>query len=184
MEPVVNEKIATIATIAPDDNLEPNRDLEKALEGSVSTAQSAVALKLAGASYSDIATTLNYSTPFRARQAVEFALARTVDDDSVDTVRMWTNKRLDRMLRSVFPAATDPKNPDHLGYVKAALAIIDRKAKLNGADAPQVIVHTPATEQVRAWVESMVNQIGGPEQAVQEADIFDAEVVEYDEEMD
>lgn len=148
-------------------------------------AMSVVALKVAGASFATIAEELGYASPTRAREVYERALAESVDEDTdLVRARALQNTRLDRLLMSVWPKANNSKHPDHLAYVRTALALIDRKNKMNGYDMPvQVDVrHTAAIEEIEAWAVQAAAQITGseqqPEASIFDDDIIDAEVVE------
>lgn len=177
----MSEKDFTLATIDPQDPEKANKDLDKP-DASPTKAAAAVSLRIAGANYSEIATTLGYANAFRARQAVEGALARSAGEnpEGVEQVRQLTEKRLERLLRATMPAAIDNKNRDQLAYVRTALAIIDRHAKLRGVDAPQqMVVHSADEEQVKAWVEGMVRRVGIDGIAA-EAEIIDVEFEEVD----
>ena len=137
-------------------------------------AEAAVALKIAGATYSDIAKTVGYSSASVARQAVERSLAGTVGEEDRAKMRLLEAKRLERLLRSVWSRSTDPSDPEHLSYVRASLSIIDRHIRLHGLDAPQqMVVYSPAQSEIEAWVAGMSRQViaGMP----LEADIIDGD---------
>lgn len=163
------------------DNL--NTDLEK-IEDQAQRAESAVGLRIAGASYTNIARTLGYSSAYHARQAVERALAQTAESpEERDQQRVLTSRRLNRLMQSVMGKATNPRDPDHLAYNQQALRLIDREAKLWGVDAPtQVSVHSASDEQIAAFVQKALalGRVAGEE--AEEADILDAEVL--DEEVE
>lgn len=138
-------------------------------------ASSAVALRLAGAPYPQIATTLGYSTAADAQNAVERLLASTVTEDEKDLARSTMSARLDRMLQAVWPSALDVKNPKQHDAVRLALAIEDRRSRLCGLDAPtKVELYSPTAEQIQAEVIRLRGAITGPV----EADIIDVDVVD------
>lgn len=144
-------------------------------------AEAAVAMKIAGATYTDISKVIGYSSATIARQAVERSLAATVGDEDRAQIRLLESKRLERLLRSVWGRATNNADPEHLSYVRAALALIDRHARLHGVDAPaQMVVYSPAQSEIEAWVAGMSRQvvsglpleadiIGGEYEVVQDA---------------
>lgn len=165
-----------------DEGKDPNADLDTVEPGETETrAQAAVALKIWGASYTDIAKQLGYSSAYRARTVVERTIAKGADNpDDISIQRVLADRRLSRLLTSVMGKATDPKDPQHLAYNARALAIQDRIIRLYGMDAPtQTVVHTPDTERVMAWVQSMVT-LAGRDVDAGEAEIVDADVVEDD----
>lgn len=139
--------------------------------------QAAVAMRVAGANYSDIARTLEYPTTTLARQAVERALAASVGEESREQLRFLEGRRLERLLRSLWGKATDEDNEDHLAYVRTALAVIDRHARLYGADAPQeMIVYNPAGIEIEAWVANMARQVHG--ELPEEFDIIEGHAID------
>lgn len=114
----------------------------------------AVALRLAGASYAEIADALLYANAREARHAVETTLSQNIPDAKArDVLRAEEAGRLERLLRSVWPKATDPNHPEHLPAVKTATGIIDRHIRLHGLDAPaEIVVHTPTAAEIDQWV--------------------------------
>lgn len=135
----------------------------------------AVTLRLAGASFEEIAETLNLIDARQARSFVITNLAARVTDDSRDTLRVEESARLERLLRSVWPKATNPADAEHLPAAKIALAVIDRHARLNGLDAPtEVLVHNPTAREIDAWV-AVVTQARTAEMRELEADVTEAD---------
>lgn len=114
----------------------------------------AVQMRLAGASWGEIAQALGYPTPRQALVATERALVKQLDTaDDREKMRKVAGARLERLLRSVWPKAIDPDSPDHLLAVSKAREIVDRHAKLYGLDAPtEVVVHNPTQNELESWV--------------------------------
>lgn len=159
-------------------DLNPDLNRSYDLGDSPTRAAAAVALRISGASYSDIARVCEYSSAFHARQAVERALAEdSGEPEERAHLRVLTDRRLNRLLQSVMGKAVDVKNPDQLAYNRQALALVDRIARLHGVDAPQTLtVYQPQQEEVNAYIAQM---LALHRQATQnEADILDAEMVE------
>lgn len=156
-------------------------DLEKIKgegEDAPTRAAAAVALRVDGAGWSDIARVLDYSSAQRARGAVERALAdETASPEQIEHVRWLNARRLEKILNSLMRRATNPKDPDHLQYARMAVVVIDRHLKLYGADAPQKmqVTYTPASQELQEWVMATARQVAEVEE---EADIIDAEVIE------
>jgi hypothetical protein len=125
-------------------------------------ASAALALKLAGASYDDIAATLGYAGPVQAREAVEQSLARRADEadpKEKDRLRALNAGRIERLLQSVWTRANDKRDPEQLKAVQVAASLIDRHTRLYGLDAPtQVAVTTPTTTEIEHWVAAVVAQ--------------------------
>lgn len=124
------------------------------------TSRSATALRLAGATYAEIAETLGFAGPVEARNAVERDLANhaaRADDESMERLRTEESMRILRLLRGVWRKATDEHDPEHLPAVRVALALIDRNIRLRGLDAPtEVVVHNPTAAEIDAWVSMVV----------------------------
>lgn len=154
----------------------PNADLEGITTDTRS--QSALALKLSGASYTDIAKVMGYSSAYHARQAVERVLAASADSpEDRDKMRVLVDRRLNRLLQSVMSKAVDPKDAQHLAYNARALAIIDRTAKLWGVDAPVQVSIAPADSYIHEYAQRLLGAAAADNSAI-EADIVDADVLE------
>jgi hypothetical protein len=138
---------------------------------SMNSAKSALSLKIAGASYFEIAQTLDYKSPTDARIAVERMLAASLPAEvDYSGLRHLANARLDALLRSVAPRGMNPKDPDHISYARMVLSVVDRQIKLNGLDAPQVHLINPGGDELTKYVEAMA-EVMGAEKPV-EGDIF------------
>lgn len=161
-----------------------NPDLAEPQEDDNPTrAEGAVALRIAGASYSDIARIQGYSSAFRARQAVERALAADAGTpEEREQQRVLVDRRLNRLLQSIMGKAVDPSNPDQLAFNRQALAIVDRQARLHGVDAPaSVAIYTPQAEDVNRYIATMLAL--HRQATFQEAEIVDVEVEEIEREQ-
>lgn len=163
----------------PDHNI-PMNDVDR----SATKAEAAVTLKLYGASYTEIKNTLHYSSAFRARMAVERALAAAADSvEDKEKMRYLINKTLDRLKASVMSKAVNPNDPQHLAYNARALAILDRQAKLYGVDAPTQIQITQSDQYIQEYLEAVLPGVAADNNQI-EADILamdeieDAEIVE------
>jgi hypothetical protein len=138
------------------------------------TGRAATALRLAGASYAEIAATLGLASPKSARDAVERDLAMR-SDDTEDRARLRQEEaaRIERLIRSVWTKATTPTDPEHLPAARVALAMVDRHARLLGLDMPtEVVVYTPTTTEIDQWVATMVAQSSTIVGEVEEADVL------------
>lgn len=136
--------------------------------------QAAVRLKIAGASYSDIAEHLGYSTPATARRAVERGIAdAAATTDDRERVRWLLDARLERLMAAVSPKA-HRDGPEQLDYAAAVLRIIDRKMTLFQLGGTNVTI-TPSSERVREVVAHLTALADRGD--AQEADIMGAEDV-------
>lgn len=157
----------------PDQELLLN-DIDK----SETKAEAAVTMAMYGASPQDIAKTLGYSSAYRARMAVERALASAANSpDDRDKVRKLIDKRLNRLLAAHMPKALDPKDPQQMAHSARALAIIDRQAKLHGVDAPTQVQVSVSDQHIQEYLEQVVPLAAAHNKAI-EADILDADEVE------
>jgi hypothetical protein len=137
----------------------------------------ALQMKLAGATWEEIADVIGYPTPRQALVAVERALERELKTEpSQAKMRALAGARLERLLRSCWSKAIDPAHPEHLVALAKAREIVDRHAKLYGLDAPtEVVVHNPTVHELEAWVATVVSET---HPALPEYDIFEGEVVD------
>ena len=99
--------------------------------------QSAIRLRMAGATISQIADQLGYASPAGAYKAIMRELSETAQDmsESTEAVRQLELKRLDQML---FPIWNQVISGDQ-GAISTALRIQERRASLLGLDAPKQI---------------------------------------------
>ena len=112
--------------------------------------RNALELRLAGASYRDIAQALDVS-PATAMQDCKEALA-DIPMQQADEMRTVELSRLDRLQRAVWPKAVK----GDLQAVDRAIKIIDRRAKLFGLDAPQQVQITANDIDLDAAVDKML----------------------------
>jgi hypothetical protein len=91
----------------------------------------AVELRKAGKGYQAIASHLGYKGPSGAYKAVSSALKKILAEP-VDELRTLEEQRLDTMLSAIWPAVLK----GDLGAVDRGLRIMERRAKLDGLDAP------------------------------------------------
>lgn len=158
------------------DRLEKGKELTPRIPAN--RAAAALALRIDGANFADIAKVLEFSSPAEARRAVERQLAsEPTEMGDIERVRNLESRRIDRILVSLMKRATNPKDPDHLQYARTALAAIQQQTNLHGAAMPTKvdITYNPSAQQLEAWV----GQIAAMKhKGVQEGDIIDVEVIE------
>lgn len=121
----------------------------------------AVQLRVSGASFATIADTLGLSDARAALRLVTDELAAQGEEalDARARLRAETNMALDAALDSVWTKAMDPDNDEHLTALRTMMTVLDRRAKLNGLDAPtEMIVHNPTQTEIDQWVATMVEQ--------------------------
>lgn len=133
-------------------------------------ATAAIQMRLAGATWAEIAAALGYPTPRQALVATEKALAKELHSDDREQMRKLAGARLDRLLRSAWPKAINPDHPDHLIALTKCREVINDHRKLFGLDAPtEVVVHNPSTEELDRWVATVLTLTHPP---AEEFDIF------------
>lgn len=119
----------------------------------------ALALRLAGASFTEVAEALGLGSVADAYEMVESTLARRVTERDRDLLRDLEAARLDRLQRSVWATATDHEHPDHFIALNAALKISESRRRLLGLDAPtEITVHTPTQDELERWVAQVSHQ--------------------------
>jgi len=178
-EPAVSHEVQRAA-----DAIDKGKELQEkvAAMDPPTRAAAAVNLRIEGASWTEIARILEYSSAQRARVAVERALAEMAESEEDREQLRWTmNQRLNRVLYSLMRRATNPKDQDHLAYVSKVLAVMDRQSKLNGLDMPTTIaVYNPSNEAIEKYVEQTVEILrranGEIEADIMAEDIHDAEI--------
>ena len=94
----------------------------------------ALRLRSNGLTYQKVADYLGVSKS-TAFERVQRALA-SIPREAVEEYRKLENERLDELLELVLKKAHDPDNKAAMFAVDRALAIFERKGKLNGTDAP------------------------------------------------
>lgn len=171
--PMEQEIEQAIAAADPDAGV-PLNDVDR----SATKAEAAVTLKLYGASYTEIKNTLHYSSAYRARMAVERALAAAADSvEDKEKMRHMINKTLDRLKASVMSKAVNPNDPNHLAYNARALAILDRQAKLYGVDAPTQIQITQSDQYIQEYMEAVFPHVTADNLQI-EANIMEMDEIE------
>lgn len=146
--------------------------------------RSAVNLKLDGASYTDIAETLDFDSPAAAKRAVERTLAATHSTEEWDTLRAMAAARAERLFaRSSAMAGADYlidqetqekiPNAEKLAWHRQAGADLMNWVTITGAKAATKVEITPDEETFDRLVGQMVGRLG-------HEDILDAEVIELD----
>lgn len=153
-----------------------------------SVGPAAVQLRAAGASLEDVADTLALGNARQALSIIQKELARQGEQnaDARDRLRRETNEMLDELIWSTYGKAVDPNDPEHLVAVRAMVTVLDRRAKLNGLDAPtEIALHNPTQTELDRWVAAMVE---GAMPAIEDASaddllgIIDVEVIEESDE--
>lgn len=116
--------------------------------------QRALDLRLAGATFQQIAEALGYANRSSARRAFERALEAEIriGAEARETLRAEQAARLERLLRSAWPAAVR-------GDAKArgdVIRLLERQARLLGLDAP---VNLRVTDGLDGEIEALLEEM-------------------------
>jgi hypothetical protein len=144
---------ATPASATPRARVNPARD-----DAAEVKALRAVELRLAGASFEQIAKALEYADKSGAKRAYDRGLQSLRDDlaPNVATYRAEQLLRTERLLLGLWPKATNPEGVDHLRAVEQVRRILERQARLLGLDAP---VTFQVSDEVDAQIEALLAEM-------------------------
>lgn len=138
-------------------------------------AQAALALKIHGADYVEIAQTLDYANATSARHAVEHMLAEVAEHDGPDawrTQRTLARRRYEGLLAAVFPIATDSTDDGFFSAQRQAAVLVDRITVLDGLNAPtRHEIYTPQAAEFELTMRKVLETSGITEPV--EGDIFE-----------
>lgn len=150
----------------------------------VSRGNTAAALWVRGASLEDLVDLMGFKDVNAARRAAEAALANslTVPEKQAAMSLVW--QRYEKLLKSVMPRATNSKDSQHLPYNARANALINDQVKLLGLQAPTRVQITPDQEYLDEFIGKVQRAAGLDPDIVEEADIFDAEIIDSEVEPD
>lgn len=166
----------------------PNRDVivkDGGKNGVSYRDRAAANLKLDGASYVEIADTLEFESPEDAKRVVERTLALTHSPDEYDTLRLVTAARAEKLLGQSLAMASathlvDPEtgehhpNLDRLAWHRQASVDLMNHAIITGAKAPTKVEITADEERLATLVDRLVKAQGIE-------DIVDADVLDIGE---
>jgi hypothetical protein len=143
-------------------------------------AQAALALKVRGADYGEIASVLEYANAAGARNAVETLLAEITEGDGPQawmTQRNLARLRYEGLLAAVYPIATDNTDEGFFQAQRQAAVLVDRITVLDGLNAPQRhVIMSPEAAEFDATIQKVLEASGVTKP--HEADIFElAEIV-------
>lgn len=143
-------------------------------------AQAALALKIRGADYGEIAQVLDYADIPGARNAVEQLLADVAEHDGPQawiTQRNLARLRYEGLLAAVYPIAVDHTDEGFFQAQRQAAVLVDRITVLDGLNAPQRhVIMSPSAAEFDATIQKVLEASGIHE--ANEADIFElAEIV-------
>jgi len=175
-----------VLTDQPDDNDEEIKDddivpldIDEIKKDRKNRGLAAVALRVDGANYSQIARILGYSNATTAARAVERVLAESAGEEEREQMRMVSGRRLEKVLRATMKRATDENDPEQLKAAQVTLMVIDRHIRLYGQDAPSMsVVYNPSAKEIESWIAEASKHVR--EVTPEEADYIEGEVVYED----
>ncbi|QUE25313.1 helix-turn-helix DNA binding domain protein [Microbacterium phage Fizzles] len=163
------------------------------LHDSNQRAVACVNLKLAGASFHEIAKELSYRDAASARTAYYSALASIHPVEDIETLRQMEGLRAEALFRSSLAMASaaylvDEEgnrmvNTDRLRWHEQASKDLALHAAITGAKAPARVEVNASTQEINELVHLLVQERGGGEIEasvwdVTEVEALDAEIVE------
>lgn len=127
----------------------------------------ALALRLSGASWDEVAAQVGYANGSAASRAV-LARIRDTTNQAASEWRDLENARLERLLRGVWPRAINPQDRQQMSAVKQALDIIRAQRDLNGLDAPRrVDITTELDREIDDLLAELKGRADGSQPATQ-----------------
>jgi len=167
------KQIAAAAAKAERDRLDAERtEAETRAEAAAKRLAQVVNLTIAGYSYDEIGAAIG-ATGTEVERMLNNDVERFVRNQS--SLRVWVRKFVSGkylgLLDSVYDEATDKNNKDQLEYHVAAVRVLERMAKLHGADMPtQSEVKVEAKPEA---VEELVKQLAAGRGLGYDAGVFD-----------
>jgi hypothetical protein len=142
--------------------------------------EAALALRLAGADYREIADVIGYGSATIARREVVRTLAVSATDADRTYHRNRAQQRLEALLDAVWDSALRKGDSEQLPAVRTARELIHEMVNLQGAAVPtEVVVHNQSTSQLLEWMtDKGLIETPAVEETDPFADAVDAEVVE------
>ncbi|WP_292834922.1 hypothetical protein [Microbacterium sp.] len=129
------------------------------------------AMRVRGADWATIAGATRYSSPQNAMRAVRNYVGKLPAIESSDDLRSLWRERLEYL----WPLAARDAEAGRPGALRAAVAVSQRAAQLDGLDAPQRFEITPGEADLERLVDEIVRRSGHEE--ILEADVIDLDVV-------
>jgi len=144
---------------------EPPGPIRKVRGDALSRADDAWRLRVAGATWAEVATVVGFANAENAIRAVRQVYGSLPEVPREELRTLW-RERLERLWRQTLMDATEHRP----GAVMAGVRVAQAAARLDGLDAPsEVLLYAPSQQELEAWVAQMM-QAQTPE--LEEADIF------------
>jgi hypothetical protein len=137
-------------------------------------AADAWALRIQGKTWAQIAAALGYAYAGNAARAVRAFVGRLPAPDPEQARTLWRER-----MEHLFSIAADDAAEGKPGALRAAVAIAQRAAAMDGLDAPAKMMLTADERQLEALAQTILARSGHAE--VLEADVLELEVINPDE---
>ncbi|MBD3941642.1 hypothetical protein IF188_08035 [Microbacterium sp. NEAU-LLC] len=151
----------------------------KVYAGSLQKVADAYAMRIRGAEWATIAAAVGYANPQNAMRAVRNYVGRLPQPQMPELRSMWRDR-----LEWLWPIAARDVEAGKPGAMRAAVAVAQRAAQLDGIDAPQTVrVESADAAELAAMVAALLAANGGDVGELEASmwggdDIEDAEVVD------
>lgn len=151
----------------------------KVYAGSMQKVADAWAMRVRGAEWGEIARAVGYANPQNAMRAVRNYAGRLPEPQMAELRSLWRER-----LEFLWPTAVRDVESGKPGGMRAAVAVAQRAAQLDGLDQPQRVEVSASSSELTEMVRALVEAKG--QRAIEEASIWDddeiedAEVVEDD----
>lgn len=121
---------------------------------------------MAGATYAQIATAMQWRSPQAAWDAVQRALTEEENRsaEARTEYRKLDNARLERIIRAWWPKALDVQNDPVLAdkATTHVVRLLERRARLLGLDAPQQVILTDDRHELLAGLVAQMRDLAVP----------------------
>lgn len=129
------------------------------------------AMRVRGATWHEIATALGYANGPNALRAVKNYVGTLPQPETTELRSMWRER-----LETLWPIALADAKASKPGAMRAAVAVAQRAAQLDGLDQPTRVEVSADAGELDAMVRALLVAKSGELEA--EAEVWDAEVVD------
>jgi hypothetical protein len=129
------------------------------------------AMRVRGATWDEIATALGYANAPNALRAVRNYVGTLPQPETTELRSMWRER-----LETLWPIALEDAKASKPGAMRAAVAVAQRAAQLDGLDQPTRVEVSADAGELDAMVRALLVAKSGELEA--EAEVWDAEVVD------
>lgn len=132
------------------------------------------ALRVRGSTWDEIAAAVGYANGPNALRAVRNYVGRLPEPSMPELRSLWRER-----LEFLWPVAVRDAESGKPGAMRAAVAVAQRAAQLDGLDQPQRVEVNASAAEIAQLVNLLSRSQGGATEAdVFELDVIDAEVID------